>query len=120
MSDAEQQQAAAAGAESLEFSEFESLLTKEFKPKTDDQTQAVTSAVKTLAAQVMSEVATIPEDAEDAVQAIIAAIDEKLSSQLNKILHNKEFQKLEGTWRGLAHLVNNTESGTQLKIRVYN
>jgi type VI secretion system protein ImpC len=35
-------------------------------------------------------------------------------------MHNEEFQKLEGAWRGLHHLVNNTESDEMLKIRVMN
>jgi type VI secretion system protein ImpC len=31
-----------------------------------------------------------------------------------------EFQKLEGSWRGLHHLVMNTETSKQLKLRVLN
>ncbi len=37
---------------------------------------------------------------------------------MNEIMHNEEFQKLEGSWRGLHHLVKNSLTGTQLKIRV--
>lgn len=111
--------AQSAGA-TLEVSEFESLLTKEFKPKSDAQRDSVTRAVKTLAQQVMSEVSTIPADAEEAIEAIIAEIDKKLSDQVNQILHHSDFQKLEGTWRGLSHLVNNTETDEKLKIKVFN
>src|SRR6185503_10189951 len=39
---------------------------------------------------------------------------------VNLILHNAEFQQLEGAWRGLHHLVNNTETDEMLKIRVLN
>ena len=49
---------------------------------------------------------------------MIAAIDQKLTEQVNRILHNAEFQKLEGAWRGLHYMVNNTESDVHLKIRV--
>jgi len=59
----------------------------------------------------------------DVVEAInhrIAQIDELISLQLNEVLHHQEFQKLEATWRGLNYLVMNTETGTQLKIRVLN
>ena len=35
-------------------------------------------------------------------------------------MHHEKFQKLEGSWRGLHHLVMNSETGTQLKIRVTN
>jgi type VI secretion system protein ImpC len=50
----------------------------------------------------------------------IAAIDNKLSLQLNEIMHHPRFLKLEGSWRGLHHLVMNSETGTELKIRVLN
>jgi type VI secretion system protein ImpC len=47
-------------------------------------------------------------------------VDRKLTEQVNKILHNKDFQKLEGTWRGLHYLVNNTETDEMLKIKIFN
>jgi type VI secretion system protein ImpC len=50
----------------------------------------------------------------------IATIDHKLSVQLNEIMHNPRFLQLEGSWRGLRHLVMNSETGTELKIRVLN
>ena len=54
------------------------------------------------------------------INAGIKAIDEALSKQLAAIMHTPEFQKLEGTWRGLQHLVMNSETGTMLKIKVLN
>ena len=104
----------------LEVSEFEGLLQKEFKPKTDRAREAVQSAVKTLAEQALSETALISEDAVRTIEAIIGEIDQKLSEQLNRIIHHEDFQSLEGTWRGLHHLVNNTETDETLKIRVVN
>ncbi len=50
----------------------------------------------------------------------IAAIDAAMSRQLAEILHNPDYQKLEGSWRGLHHLVMNSETSAQLKIRVMN
>jgi type VI secretion system protein ImpC len=120
MAEQEMQQAAGEAGQTLEINEFESLLTREFKPKTVAQKESVAQAVKTLAQQVMEEVATIPADAEEAIEAIIAELDRKLSEQVDRILHHPEFQQLEGTWRGLAHLVNNTETDEKLKIKVFN
>jgi type VI secretion system protein ImpC len=54
------------------------------------------------------------------VNAAIKAIDETLSKQLREIMHHEEFSQLEGSWRGLHHLVDNTETSTGLKIRVLN
>jgi type VI secretion system protein ImpC len=54
------------------------------------------------------------------IKAGIDSIDAALSKQLAAILHHPDFQKLEGSWRGLNHLVMNSETSTQLKIRVLN
>jgi type VI secretion system protein ImpC len=107
-------------ARTLDGGEFSSLLQKEFKPKTDQAREAVEAAVQTLAEQALSSSATISGDAYQTVQAIIAQIDKKLSEQVNQVLHHDEFQKLEGAWRGLDHLVSNTEVDEMLKIRVMN
>lgn len=48
----------------------------------------------------------------------IKAIDETISKQLSAIMHNEEFQKLEGSWRGLHHTVQNSETNATLKIRI--
>src|SRR5439155_20283091 len=54
------------------------------------------------------------------IKAGIQAIDDALSKQLAAIMHNADFQKLEGSWRGLNYLVMNSETSTSLKIRVLN
>ncbi|MFO0938029.1 MAG: type VI secretion system contractile sheath large subunit [Gemmataceae bacterium] len=59
-------------------------------------------------------------DIERTIQAWKAEIDRKLSAQLNEVLHHPEFQKLEGTWRGLNYLVKESETSATLKIRVLN
>src|SRR5690606_38472012 len=86
------------------------LLQKEFKPKTDQARLAVEHAVKTLAQQALVHSATMSSDAYQSIQAIIAEIDRKLSELINVILHHEQFQQLEGAWRGLHYLVNNSES----------
>ncbi len=50
----------------------------------------------------------------------ITEIDEFLTAQINEILHHPAFQKLEGSWRGLHYFVMNTETCSQLKVRVLN
>ncbi|MGF1688522.1 type VI secretion system contractile sheath large subunit [Photobacterium japonica] len=50
----------------------------------------------------------------------IAALDNALSVQLAEIMHNEQFQKLEGSWRGMHHLVHKSETGQTLKIRMLN
>ena len=110
----------AATAVAPEVNEFEALLNKQFKPKTDHAREAVRTAVKTLAEQALSDTALISGDAVKSIEAIVAELDRKLSEQLNLILHSEDFKALEGTWRGLHHLVSNTETDENLKIRVLN
>jgi len=104
----------------FEGNELESLLQKEFKPKTSGAKEAIESAVKTLAAQALEGVSTISDDAVKSIEAMIAAIDKKLTEQVNAIIHHPDFQALESSWRGLSFLVNNTETDETLKIKVFN
>jgi type VI secretion system protein ImpC len=101
-----------------EGSDFSSLLQKEFKPRSDEAKSAVEAAVLTLAQQALANTQVIGKDVTKSIHAMIAAIDQKLTDQVNRILHNDDFQKLESAWRGLHYMVNNTESDENLKIRV--
>jgi type VI secretion system protein ImpC len=76
--------------------------------------------VKEFVAQVLDGSMTVAKDAEMMINARIAQIDHLLSIQLNEIMHHPTFQKLEGSWRGLKHLMDHSETGTQLKIRALN
>ena len=101
-------------------SDFLTLLNKEFKPKSDEAKSAVQSAVLTLAQQALSQTKLVSTDVINSIESMIAELDRKLTEQINLIIHNPEFQQLESAWRGLHHLVNNTESDEMLKIRVMN
>lgn len=103
-----------------EGSDFSSLLNKEFKPKSERAKEDVENAVSTLAEYVLKDTSIVSDDALNSIQAIIASIDEKLSAQVNLIMHHENFQKLEGAWRGLHYMVNNTETDETLKIKVLN
>ncbi|WP_394149750.1 type VI secretion system contractile sheath large subunit [Erwinia sp. OPT-41] len=99
------------------YSDFNTLLSKEFKPKSEQAKTAVESAVKTLAEQALSSSVTMADDAYKNIAAFIAEIDRKLSEQINLILHHPQFQSLESAWRGLHYLVYNTETDEKLKLR---
>jgi type VI secretion system protein ImpC len=109
-------------ADAQTTSEFELLLKQEFKPKTDEANQAIQQAVMTLAEQALrlSGTKVVSADVVKTIEAIIAELDKKMTEQVNLILHSADFQKLEAAWRGLHHLVNNTETDEMLKIRVMN
>lgn len=111
-------------AKTQESDVFSELLRKEFKPKSPEAEGAIEKSVRTLAYQALNDgKSLIPKDEVDAIrtiQSMIAQIDKVLSDQVNLILHHDDFQKLEGSWRGLHHLVNNTETDEMLKIKVFN
>ena len=110
----------AAGTAPAEVGEFEALLNKEFKARDTQKQTAVQNAIRTLAQQALASTQLISTDVTRTISAMIAEIDRKLSEQINRIMHHEDFKALEGTWRGLHHLVNNTETDEMLKIRVLN
>src|SRR4051794_10351305 len=52
------------------------------------------------------------------IDSDIVAIDDLIALQLDTVLHHHKFQKLEGSWRGLAWLVHGFEPGKRLKFAV--
>src|SRR5277367_828915 len=76
--------------------------------------------VKEFVNQVLQGHMTLTRDAEATIQARIAQIDRLISLQLNEVLHYPAFQKLEGTWRGIKYLIDQSETNDMLKIKVLN
>jgi type VI secretion system protein ImpC len=115
-----EKQAAGAVVETRDAYEFASLLKQSFKPRTERAATEVENAVSTLVQQALADSSLIREDVLDTIEEMIARIDEKLTVQMNEILHAEEFQKIESAWRGLNYLVFNSETDSLLKIRVMN
>ncbi len=76
--------------------------------------------VSEFVAQVLDGAMTVSKDAEAMINARIAQLDHLISIQLNEILHNEQFQKLEATWRGLKYLLDQSETSSNLKIKILN
>jgi type VI secretion system protein ImpC len=55
-----------------------------------------------------------------AVDLMIAAIDKKLSAQVDEVLHNAEVQKLESAWRGLRLVIDRTNFRENIKVELLN
>jgi len=118
-----QSDASPANAEEIEtitLDKLSDLIDAEFRPRSNEASQAVVVAVNTLAEQLVTSEMVVSSDPTKAVEALVAEIDRKIGEQMNEILHHDDFQKLEGAWRGLSYLVNNTETDEMLKIRVLN
>ena len=76
--------------------------------------------VKTLVEQALDGTVTFDRNLTRTFARAIEAIDRKMSVQLNAVMHDPKFVKLEGSWRGLHYLVMNSETSTSLKIRMIN
>ena len=117
----EAQTEAQGGATGLdELAEFNDILKQTIKPRSEVAAKEVDNAVTTLVKQAMGDQSLIAEDAIDTIDAMVAQLDQKLSAQMNKILHHEEFQKIESAWRGLAYTLNNAETDATLRVKVLN
>ena len=126
MAETERATEAAAGEVATTEDSFAAMLKQRFKPRSEAAEQRIRSAVEILAEEALKDkdretvARIVSSDAIKTIQKAIAEIDKKLTEQINQILHHADFQKLEGAWRGLHHLVNNTETDEMLKLRVLN
>ncbi len=103
-----------------EADDFAALLKQNFKPRSERAASEVEGAVQTLVTQALADSSLVKSDVIDTIEEMIARLDEKLSAQMNEILHAPEFQQLESAWRGLHYVVYNSETDATLKIHVLN
>ena len=100
--------------------EFTAVLKQNFKPRSERAATEVENAVTTLVREALADASVVKDHVLDTIEEMIARLDQKLTTQINEILHAPEFQQIESAWRGLHHLVFNSETDAQLKIRVMN
>jgi type VI secretion system protein ImpC len=109
-----------AQVETRDADEFTAILKQSFKPRSERAATEVENAVTTLVKQALADTSVIKGDVLDTVEEIIARLDQKLTAQVNEVLHAPEFQQIEAAWRGLYYLIMNSETDANLKIRVMN
>lgn len=122
MDESNNKKTAASGSNALVTYTFEQkTLLDEVLAKYDDSSHAqLKRQIDTLVQQALRKQVSVSQDVVAAIKDRIAAIDELLSKQINAILHDPKFQKLEASWRGLHYLVANSETGELLKLRLLN
>ena len=117
---AEELQQAAAGAEAQELGLLDSIISESRVARTDNERDRARDLIGELVSQIMQGQVTVSQDLITSIEARIAQIDAVLSEQLSSIIHHDDFQKLEASWRGLHYLVHKSETGTGLKIKMFN
>src|ERR1700760_2884244 len=96
-----------AGAITIEGSA--SLLDQAIAATKQTEPSVAKDLLKTLVDEALKGTVKYDKNVSKTFEQAIAGIDEQISKQLNQILHHPKFQKLEGSWRGLHYLVDNTE-----------
>lgn len=120
---AEEQAQAAAQAQTTTADETDGLLEnilKQTKYKSAEEKQRNSQYIGEVLKYAMQGAKVISGDLERTIKGWQAEIDRKISQQLNEIMHDEKFQTLEGTWRGMKYLIDQSETGTALKIKVMN
>jgi type VI secretion system protein ImpC len=120
MSDATQTQAAGGAAQTTEAGGLLDQIISATRPQDQKEADRAKGYFKQFLEGVVQPGQVVSKDVEANIKYWIGEIDKKLSAQLNEIMHHPEFQRLEGTWRGLHYLVHQSETGTQMKLRVLN
>jgi type VI secretion system protein ImpC len=116
----EQSKAAVTTVTEQEGSLLDQIITETRIGRDDEQREMSRRQIGTLVEEVLKGTLTVSKNLEANINARIADIDALISKQLNAIMHHPDFQKLEGSWRGLNYLVMQTETSPMLKLRVMN
>ncbi|SPD72828.1 putative secretion system protein (EvpB-like) [uncultured Desulfobacterium sp.] len=116
----EEKQVAQAEAVQGEMGLLDQIISEGKLARDASQQQGARDLISEFVGQVMEGVMTVSKDTEAMINARIAQIDKVISDQLNEVMHHPDFQKLEGSWRGLHYLVSKSETGEKMKIRVMN
>jgi type VI secretion system protein ImpC len=119
MSDAVQEKAAG-GAAATEVTLLDTILDRGMRARDDMQRAHATGILGEFVRKISEGYIAPSRDVVASIDQAVAQIDQLLSNQLNEIMHTPEFQKLESTWRGLFYLVDHSETGETLSIRVLN
>ncbi len=114
----QQEQEAQVEEQVQEVSLLDQILTEGRLARDEFQKEGAKNMIAEFVGQVMSGEIVMSKNMDVAINARIAEIDRLVTAQMNAIMHHEDFQKLEGSWRGIHHLVKNSLTGTQLKIRV--
>jgi type VI secretion system protein ImpC len=117
----ELEKAAAPDAQTVvETSLLDDIVTATRLKPADEGYAIAKKGVAALLGQLVEPGRTVDKVSNALIDEFIAEIDQKLSAQLDAILHNPQVQKLESTWRSLKYLVDKTDFRENIKIEILN
>lgn len=115
-----QNQAGAPASYSTEVSLLDQIVTEGRIGRDEQSKTRGRDIVSQFVNQVLQGSITVAADTEAMINARIAQIDRLISGQLDEVMHHADFQQLESSWRGLKYLLDRSETGENLKIKILN
>ena len=112
--------AATTTAEAASASLLDQIVSQGRFGKDDSARERGKNLVSEFISQVIEGQMTVTPDIEAMINTRIAQIDHLLSLQLNEVMHHPKFQQLESTWRGIRYVLEQSETGVNLKIKLLN
>lgn len=109
----------AAGATTTELSLLDEILGETNMKPSDDGYDVARRGVQAFIAELLGGAKTEKID-KSIIDAMIAEIDSKVSRQLDAILHDPAFQRLESAWRGLKFVVDRVDFRENVKVDILN
>src|SRR5262249_15519910 len=106
------------GASTAGTGQLEAILDHGMRARSEEQRRRGVRLVAELVQRAAAGQLGAESDPEAGPRGTIGSIDRQLTAQLNEVYRHRAVQQLEATWRGLAYLVDRTETGSQLQIRV--
>lgn len=85
-----------------------------------DRSQMMAAALKVFVDAVAQQGQAFQKIDKYLIDDLIAGIDQKISSQLDEVLHHDKFQQLEAAWRGMKLLIDRTDFRKNVKIEMLN
>ncbi len=121
MADEQKEQAQAAAEETTEDGSLLDQIVSATKLKPQDDAYSMTRAgVQAFIDEMLKPERQGQKATASVVDDMIASLDKKMSTQMTEILHHKEFQKMESSWRSLKFLIDRTDFRENIKISVVN
>ena len=115
MSEEAQQASAEAGAAG-EGSLLDMIMQETKMAPADEGYDVAKKGVEAFIAELLAPNKSVEKIDKKVVDSMIAEIDSKLSRQLDQVMHNETFQKMESAWRGLKFVVDRTDFRENSKI----
>jgi type VI secretion system protein ImpC len=120
MADPKTEAAASTAKPQAEGSLLEDILAETRLKPSDDAYAVAKQGVTAFITELLAPGRSLDRVDKAVVDAMIAELDARMSAQVNEILHQPAFQKLESAWRGLRFLIERTDFRENIRVQLLN